>query len=71
MKAFTDYPVKELGDKEYVIAPMREVDVISYDGHKYCKVVVEGITRNIKARYLYNEAKGFKEINLELFKVPA
>jgi len=53
MKAYTDYPIIELGDIPNVEAPIREVEVISYDGVKRCKVVVENITKSIKAGYLY------------------
>lgn len=62
MLAFTDYPIKELGDKEYSIAPMREVEVISYDGSKYCQIAVEGVKRNINKKYLYAEERGFKNL---------
>lgn len=56
MKAFTDYPIVELGDKPSVEAPIREVVVISFDGNKYCKIEVAGIYTEIKAGYLYRTA---------------
>lgn len=56
MKAFTDYPFFELGDIAGQEAPIRSCIVTSYDGDKYCKVVVGGIESEIKACYLYSEA---------------
>ena len=55
MKAWTDYPIVELGDKPYVNAPIWEVEVLSYDGDKYCCVLVDGIEKSIKAGYIYRE----------------
>lgn len=55
MKAFTDYPIIELGDAPYVGAPIREVDLLSYDGDKYCRVSVGGIEKSIKAGYIYKK----------------
>lgn len=57
MKSWTDYPIAIFGDVEGVEAPIREVDVLSYDGDKYCKVRVNGITIQIKSGYLY-QSKG-------------
>ncbi len=55
MKAFTDYPIVELCDAPGLVAPIREVRILSYDGNKYCVVLVEGITTEIKSGYLYWE----------------
>lgn len=55
MKAWTDYPIVELGDASGVYAPIREVDVISWDGDKYATVIVEGLTVEFKAGYLYKK----------------
>lgn len=55
-KYFTDHPILELGDKAFNLAPMRLVEVISYDGDKYCKCIVEGIEKEIKAGYIYTQA---------------
>lgn len=41
MKAFTDYPILELGDISGEEAPIREVKILYYDGDKRCKVVVK------------------------------
>ena len=56
MKAFTDYPFTELGDEAYKPAPVREVEVVSYDGNKYCKILVEGVELEVKAGYLYKNS---------------
>lgn len=55
MKAWTDYPIVELGDIAGQEAPIRQVTVLSYDGDKYCCVKVPGLefTEEIKAGYLY------------------
>ena len=53
MKAWTDYPFIELGDESGKKAPIREVEVISYAGDKYCQIEVEGVQTEVKAGYLY------------------
>lgn len=53
MKAFTDYPISELGDPPNKEAPIREVEVISYDSDKYCLIEIQGIIKEIKWGYLY------------------
>lgn len=53
MKAYTDYPILELGDKLGEDAPIREVKILYYDGDKRCKVIVEGVQEEIKTGYLY------------------
>lgn len=55
MKAFTDYPILELGDISGQEAPIREVNILYYDGDKRCKVIVEGVGEEIKTGYLYTE----------------
>lgn len=52
---WTDYPITELGDKPHQVAPIRPLTVISYDGNKYCEILVEGITKEIKAGYIYTQ----------------
>jgi len=53
MKAWTDYPIVELGDIPGKIAPIREVFITGYDGDKYADVIVEGVKTSFKAAYLY------------------
>jgi hypothetical protein len=53
LKAYTDYPIKELGDVGGHTAPMRACIVLSYDGNKYCRVLVEGHEVEIKGGYIY------------------
>lgn len=52
---WTDYPIVELGDNEYTQAPIRTCIVVSYDGNKYCDVIVDGIFKSIKAGYIYTD----------------
>lgn len=59
MKAFTDYPIEELGDQPGKRAPVREVAVLSYDGDKYCEVKVEGVTAWVKTGYIYQRPGRF------------
>jgi len=54
MKAYTDYPFTFLGDVEGLRAPIREIEVLDYDGDKYCNIVVEGHKDSIKSGYIYN-----------------
>lgn len=54
---WTDYPFTELGDEPYKTAPIRHVNVISYDGNKYACVSFEntGDFLHVKAGYLYSK----------------
>jgi len=63
MKAYTDYPFTFLGDKPYCVAPVRAVDVRSYDGDKYCEIEVQGRITEIKCGYLYDSGTSFKPID--------
>ena len=70
MKAFTDYPITELGDKPNEKAPIRQIEIVDYDQDKYCVVRVAGVVKSIKAGYLYSEQGRFGEvpnINLDGF----
>lgn len=53
MKAYTDYPILELGDISGEEAPIREVNILYYDGDKRCKVIIQGLEEEIKTGYLY------------------
>ena len=54
MKAWTDYPFTNLGDKPNEVAPVREIEVLSYDGDKYCRVKFAGeFEEEIKSGYIY------------------
>jgi len=52
---YTDYPIFELGDEPNKEAPIRTVMVLSYDGDKYCDIIVGGVVSTIKAGYIYKE----------------
>ena len=55
--AWTDYPFAELGDEPYKKAPIRHVNVVSFDGNKYAKVTFAdcGDWLEVKAGYLYGK----------------
>ena len=56
MKAWTDYPFTQLQDEAGKNAPVREIEVLSYDGDKYCRVRVCGHEDEIKAGYIYQRS---------------
>ena len=64
MKAWTDYPITELGDISGELAPIREVNVLTYDGNKYCKVEIAGCNdpQEIKSGYLYQRPGRVQEV---------
>jgi hypothetical protein len=62
MKAYTDYPFDFLGDIPYQEAPNREIRVLSYDGNKYCKIMVEGWYTEIKSGYIYAKPGRVSEV---------
>lgn len=53
MKAWTDYPFTWLGDTAGEEAPVREIEVLSYDDNKYCRIRISGEEDEIKAGYIY------------------
>jgi hypothetical protein len=55
MKAWTDYPIASCGDEPGKLAPVRECEVLSYDGNKYCVVRISVVRTEIKAGYLYSK----------------
>jgi hypothetical protein len=63
-RGYTDYPFTALGDPANLAAPLRRVRILSYDGNKYCEVLVEHVNKEgatlqhydrIKAGYIYRE----------------
>jgi len=62
-QVFTDYPITELGDKEFKEAPIRQCELLSYDGNKYCNVKVEGIKKEIKCCYIYPQKSRYGTVN--------
>lgn len=62
MKFWTDYPFDRLGDIPYKKAPVREIEVLSYDDNKYCKIKVEGLHEEIKTGYIYQKKGRYGEV---------
>lgn len=62
MKAWTDYPIVELGDIVGEPAPVRECNVLSWDGDKYCDVEVAGVRTQFKAGYIYQREGRYGEV---------
>ena len=62
MKAYTDYPFICIGDKPNKKAPIREVEVLSYDGDKYCLVKFGRVYESIKSGYLYQKPGRIGEV---------
>jgi len=60
--AFTDYPFDALGDDLNKDAPIRKIQILTYDRNKYCDVLVHytdddgdvrGYVTSIKSGYCY------------------
>lgn len=62
MEAWTDYPFEWLGDEPYRKAPVRKIQVLSYDGNKYCRISVCGGEDEIKSCYVYTEKGRYGEV---------
>lgn len=62
MKAWTDYPFTSLGDTAGKRAPVREIEVLSYDDDKYCTIMVCGEKHEIKSGYIYQQEGRFGEV---------
>lgn len=60
-KAYTDCPFTLLGDTPNQEAPIREVEVVGYDGDKYCTILVGGIKTEVKRCYLYPIAVRYED----------
>lgn len=68
--AWTDYPFVELGDVSSQRAPIRHVNVISFDGDKYAKVSFAdcGDFLKVKAGYLYHQRGRLGEVKTINFR---
>lgn len=62
MKAWTDYPFTRLGDEAGKEAPVREIEVLSYDDDKYCRIKVCGGEDEIKSGYIYQREGRYGEV---------
>lgn len=74
IRAWTDYPILQLGDIGGKLAPIRLVEVISYDRDKYCVIQVSGVIESVKRCYLYKQrgrcGKARKLSDRQLKKLP-
>jgi hypothetical protein len=55
VRAWTDYPIAELGDAPGKLAPIRLVNVTAWDRDKYCSVEIAGAHELVKRCYLYKQ----------------
>ena len=62
MKAWTDYPFEWLGDELFALAPVREIEVLSYDGGKRCRILVAGREEEIKSGYIYQRPGRVRDV---------
>ena len=62
MRFWTDYPIKQLGDRPNEIAPVRECSPLFYDGDKYVTVLVDGVEATFKSGYLYSAPGRYGEV---------
>lgn len=68
MKAWTDDPFEALGDTPGQEAPVRECELIAYDGDKYVTIIVEGRIERLKYGYVYQRPGRCGEV--DPFKYP-
>lgn len=59
-----DYPLLDMGDT-FRSWPRRPCELLSYDGNKYCDVLVAGLVYSVKREYV----QPFRGTNKERFKV--
>lgn len=61
---WTDYPFEELGDTPGKPAPIRHINVVSYDGDKYAVVSFEksGDFLSVKIGYLYSQPGRYGQV---------
>jgi hypothetical protein len=62
MKAWTDYPFTWLGDIAGQKAPVRAIEVISYDNSVYCRIRVCGGEDTIKSGYIYQHKGRYGQV---------
>ena len=68
IEAYTDYPIIAYGDVPGEKAPIRRATILTYDGNKYCDVLVyqvdengnsQSVCDNFKRWYLYKNKSRF------------
>jgi hypothetical protein len=62
VKAYTDYPITELGDAPGLLAPVRACQVLAYDGDKLVTIDVAGVRCQVKAGYVSQLEGRFGEV---------
>jgi hypothetical protein len=62
MKTYTDFPIVELGDNEFSKAPIRECEVLSYDGNIMLQIKIEGVLKEVKRSFVYKIEGRFTEV---------
>jgi hypothetical protein len=62
MRLFTDTSIIQLGDAPGREAPIREVEVCSFDGDRYARVRVDGMIIRIEAGLIYTAVGRFGEV---------
>lgn len=67
IKAYTDYPIIKLNNSNNKQNLTKEVEVLCYDGNKYCLIKINSIIKEVKAGYLYKDIKLTK--NISYFKL--
>lgn len=56
MKAYTDYPVGSSGDLARTDSPLAEVEILTYDGDNYCKILFEGKVIKVETGKLFTDS---------------
>lgn len=57
IKAYTDYPIIELNNSNNKQNLTKEVEVLCYDGNKYCLIKINSLIKEIKPGYLYKDTR--------------
>lgn len=52
MKAYTDYPIEELGDSPYMMTLIRECELLECSNDQ-CLIQIENVEKVIDRKYVY------------------
>ena len=53
MQAWTDFVFTDFGDKPDVLAKVREIKLLSYDGFKYCPIMLGDFETELSSEFIY------------------